>query len=311
MGPRSANPTAGVLDASSRVGGSRPSQRTRSSETTRSARGARAASRTSRSPGAASTTTRCQSLRRRAHPVLTRWRVLSMHGRCLFHHNPMAVAPIGIPGFFWGRPGERLVEQARPSPPCLSHSMTFEDPSNGLRWPWGGLPWPSMTFEWPSMALGRPSVAFKSPSVDFSNLRLAFHLPCSPDCVQMLEHYPSCLKDEAGGSLGGTREGACLRRHGLMEWFTLHLQVRTRLRAHARACAWPHTTALGCHRHNRPWLRYNRHRRHHRLVVSPTLRLCDEFRCAARSSPSTATSPQRCGSRPSGMARMRSPCRDS
>ena len=127
LGPRSANPTAGVLDASSRVGGSRPSQRTRSSETTRSARGARAASRMSRSPGAASTTTRCQSLRRRVHPVLTRWRVLSMHGRCLFHHNPMAVAPIGIPGFFWGRPGERLVEQARPSPPCLSHSMTFED----------------------------------------------------------------------------------------------------------------------------------------------------------------------------------------
>ena len=33
--------------------------------------------------------------------------------RCLFHHNPAAVAPIGIPGFFWGRPGERLVEQVR------------------------------------------------------------------------------------------------------------------------------------------------------------------------------------------------------
>ena len=72
--------------------------------------------------------------------------------RCLFHHNPAAVAPIGIPGFFWGRPGERLVEQ------------------------------------W-------------------------------------LTHYPDCLKSVGPG--GPSRElGGCVRRHGLMEWFTMHLQVR-------------------------------------------------------------------------------------
>ena len=30
--------------------------------------------------------------------------------RCLFRQNAAAVAPIGVPGFFWGRPAERLVE---------------------------------------------------------------------------------------------------------------------------------------------------------------------------------------------------------
>ena len=31
--------------------------------------------------------------------------------RCLFHHHPNATAPIGITGFFWGRPADRLIEQ--------------------------------------------------------------------------------------------------------------------------------------------------------------------------------------------------------
>lgn len=31
--------------------------------------------------------------------------------RCLFHHHPAATAPIGVTGFFWGRPADRLVEQ--------------------------------------------------------------------------------------------------------------------------------------------------------------------------------------------------------
>ena len=75
--------------------------------------------------------------------------------RCLFHHNPAAIAPIGIPGFFWGRPGERLIEQ-------------------------------------------------------------------------MLVHYDECVSATAGGGSrgAGARERLCVRRHGLMEWFTMHLQVR-------------------------------------------------------------------------------------
>ena len=72
--------------------------------------------------------------------------------RCLFHHHPAAIAPIGLSSFFWGRPAERLVEQ-------------------------------------------------------------------------FLEHYPACLKETHGGPLGGAREAYCVRRHGLMEWFSLHLQV--------------------------------------------------------------------------------------
>ena len=31
--------------------------------------------------------------------------------RYLFHHHPAATAPIGITGFFWGRPADRLGEQ--------------------------------------------------------------------------------------------------------------------------------------------------------------------------------------------------------
>ena len=73
--------------------------------------------------------------------------------RCLFHHNPLGIAPIGIPGFFWGRPGERLVEQ------------------------------------W-------------------------------------LDEVPRCLQKDRNGRPGGEREGTCVRRHGMMEWFTMHLQVR-------------------------------------------------------------------------------------
>ena len=34
-----------------------------------------------------------------------------MFSRCLWEHNVAAVGPIGVPGFFWGRPAERLVEQ--------------------------------------------------------------------------------------------------------------------------------------------------------------------------------------------------------
>ena len=73
--------------------------------------------------------------------------------RCLFHHNPLGIAPIGIPGFFWGRPGERLVEQ------------------------------------W-------------------------------------LDEVPRCLQKVRNGRPGGEREGTCVRRHGMMEWFTMHMQVR-------------------------------------------------------------------------------------
>ena len=96
--------------------------------------------------------TACQGCTRGQQDVLL--------SRCLFHHNPNAIAPIGIPGFFWGRPGERLVEQ-------------------------------------------------------------------------MLVEYPACIAraDATAGAADGprgrpARQRLCVRRHGLMEWFTLHLQVR-------------------------------------------------------------------------------------
>ena len=87
--------------------------------------------------------------------------------RCLFHHNPLGIAPIGIPGFFWGRPGERLVEQ------------------------------------W-------------------------------------LDEVPRCLQKDRNGRPGGEREGTCVRRHGMMEWFTMHLQVRS-----VHALQEPHACGLG------------------------------------------------------------------
>ena len=46
---------------------------------------------------------------------------------------------------------------------------------------------------------------------------------------QMLVHYPDCLGDKKGGALGGPREALCARRHGMMEWFSLHLQARSML----------------------------------------------------------------------------------
>ena len=70
--------------------------------------------------------------------------------RCLFHHHPNATAPIGITGFFWGRPADRLIEQ-------------------------------------------------------------------------MLKFYPKCA---AGGAAGGVRQRRCVRQHGLMDWFSAHLQIR-------------------------------------------------------------------------------------
>ena len=87
--------------------------------------------------------------------------------RCLFHHNPAAIAPIAVGGFFWGRPGERLIEQ-------------------------------------------------------------------------MLAHYPDCLSCAREISLSALqrlsprvrsasqRDAArrCVRKHGLMEWFSVHLQIR-------------------------------------------------------------------------------------
>jgi len=42
----------------------------------------------------------------------------------------------------------------------------------------------------------------------------------------MLVHYPECLNNPSGGALGGPREALCVRRHGMMEWFSLHLQAR-------------------------------------------------------------------------------------
>ena len=70
--------------------------------------------------------------------------------RCLFHHHPAATAPIGITGFFWGRPADRLIEQ-------------------------------------------------------------------------MLKFYPKCAE---GGAAGGGRQQRCVRQHGLMDWFSAHLQIR-------------------------------------------------------------------------------------
>jgi hypothetical protein len=49
----------------------------------------------------------------------------------------------------------------------------------------------------------------------------------------MLEHYPACIADPANGPRG-KREALCLRRHGLMEWFSLHLQARARATLHSR-----------------------------------------------------------------------------
>ncbi|KAL1525162.1 hypothetical protein AB1Y20_020033 [Prymnesium parvum] len=87
-----------------------------------------------------------------------------MLSRCMYHQNPAAVAPMAAGGFFWGRPGERLIEQ-------------------------------------------------------------------------MLEHYPACAtraRSQLATRSPGARQAAseqelvaaCVRKHGLMEWFSVHLQVR-------------------------------------------------------------------------------------
>ena len=98
--------------------------------------------------------TACQGCTRGQQDVLL--------SRCLFHHNPAAIAPIGVNGFFWGRPGERLVEQ-------------------------------------------------------------------------MLRHYPDCLADGTLPPSSAWQSRRCVRQHGLLEWFTIHLQMRgacRRSRAH-------------------------------------------------------------------------------
>lgn len=111
--------------------------------------------------------------------------------------NPLAIAPIGIPGFFWGRPGERLVEQ-------------------------------------------------------------------------MLTEYPRCLGDPTGGALGGVRERACVRRHGLMEWFTLHLQVRgafTTLYRNLTPAVWQSTFRHGARALPVPQLLRTTHQHERRVHV--------------------------------------------
>ena len=146
---------------------------------------------------------------------------------CLFHHNPAAIAPIGIPGFFGGRAGERLIEQ-------------------------------------------------------------------------MLHYYPECAEDAAILMRSGEPheysprqradlrllEATCVRRHGLMEWFTLHLQVHTASHLQVRGAF----TTL--YRNLTPAVWHSSFRHHERGVPVPKL-LQQTYALATRTEPAAgAQQPQ-------------------